>query len=453
MDVTRPLTARHPRAHARRTLTALAALAIAGIALSGCSSSGSDTAETSADSGDKTLTVWFPGNNQTEIELVTDTIVPAFEKETGATVEVTYVDWGDISTKLNSAFAGGTAPDIFGHGPAAAADFVANDRILDLDDYVADLSDDDRSDLAAALPGGQVDGVQYLMPLSLQGNLVMYDADAFTAAGLDPDNPPTTWEELKSAAEKLTERDASGTITRSGFLTPSQAISRQQSFATFLFGNGGALVNKGGTEAAFDSQEGAEALDFFTSLFTGDDAVSANLGEDYSNAPAAQQPLVQGTAAMTVQSAQGMEQIIAAAPDRDLRVMPALSFKGNDPAAFGGAGPGLMINSDTENAELSWKFIEYMLSADVSTEYTEGTGSIPVRASAAESDYAKNSPVISMFLSQTDYLVANPNVVGWTQIRDSLDKQLEQALNGVTSSKDALDQAATEADKLLEANG
>jgi multiple sugar transport system substrate-binding protein len=449
MDVThpRPVLPRRPRA--RRTLAVLSAIATVGIALSGCSPS----APSGDDSADKTLTVWFPGNNQAEIDLVTDTIVPAFEKETGATVDVTYVDWGDISTKLNSAFAGGTAPDIFGHGPAAAADFVANDRILDLDDYVAAMSDEDRTDLASALPGGQVDGVQYLMPLSLQGNLVMYDADAFTAAGLDPDNPPTTWEELKAAAEKLTVRDGSGAITRSGFLTPSQAIARQQSFATFLFGNGGTLVNDDGTKATFNSDEGTEALDFFTSLYTGDDAVSANLGEDYANAPAAQQPLVQGTAAMTVQTAQGMEQIVAAAPDKDLRVMPALSFDGHKPAAFGGAGPGLMINSDSRKSDLAWKFIEYMLSAEVSTEYTQGTGSIPVRASAADSDYAKNSPVISMFLSQTDSLMANPNVVGWTQIRDSLDKQLEQALNDVSPAQQALDQAASEADKFLKANG
>ena len=449
MDVTHPRPARPRRPRARRTLAVLSAIATVGIALSGCSSN----TPSGDDSADKTLTVWFPGNNQAEIDLVTNTIVPAFEKETGATVDVTYVDWGDISTKLNSSFAGGTAPDIFGHGPAAAADFVANDRILDLDDYVAGMSDDDRSDLASALPGGQVDGVQYLMPLSLQGNLVMYDADAFTAAGLDPDNPPTTWEELKADAEKLTVRDASGAITRSGFLTPSQAISRQQSFATFLFGNGGTLVNDDGTKATFNSTEGAEALDFFTSLYTGDDAVSTNLGEDYANAPAAQQPLVQGTAAMTVQTAQGMAQIVAAAPDKDLRVMPALSFEGHKPAALGGAGPGLMINSDSKNKDLAWKFIEYMLSSDVSTEYTQGTGSIPVRASAADSDYAKNSPVISMFLSQSENFVANPNVVGWTQIRDSLDKQLEQALNDVSPAQDALDQAATEADKFLKANG
>jgi multiple sugar transport system substrate-binding protein len=449
MDVHSP-TARGRRPHLRRAASLLALGAAAALAITGCASGGGGASD---DGGDKTLSVWLPGNNQTEIDLVTDTIVPAFEKETGATVEVTYVDWGDISTKLNSAFAAGTAPDVFGHGPAAAADFVANDRILDLDDRVAAMSADDRDDLAAALPGGQVDGKQYLMPLSLQGYLVMYDADAFTAAGLDPDSPPTTWEELKTAAEKLTERDGSGTITRSGFLAPSQAIARQQTFATLLFGEGGTLVNDEGTEATFDSSEGADALDYFTSLYTGDDAVSANLGEDYLNAPAAQQPLVQESAAMTIQAAPMMQQIVDAAPGRDLRVMPALSFEGGDPAAFGGAGPGLMINSDAKNPDLAWKFIEYMLSPEVSTEYTQGTGSIPVRASAADSDYAKNSPIISTFLAESDHLKANPNVVGWVQVRDVLDKQLERVLNGAASSKDALDQAATEADKILGANG
>ncbi|MCS5497436.1 ABC transporter substrate-binding protein [Cnuibacter physcomitrellae] len=429
-------------------ITAVAAVGAIAAALGGCA-----TSDDSGAGGDKTLSVWLPGNNQTEIDLVTNTIVPAFEDETGATVDVTYVDWGDISTKLNAAFAAGTAPDIFGHGPAATADFVANGRILDLDDRVASLSQEDRDDLAAALPGGQVDGAQYLMPLSLQGYLVMYDADAFRAAGLDPDDPPSTWEDLKAAAEKLTQRDASGTITRSGFLTPSQAIARQQSFATFLFGQDGSLVNDEGTEATFDSDEGAAALDFFTSLYTGDDAVSANLGEDYLNAPAAQQPLVQGTAAMTVQAPSMMQQIVDASPGRDLRVMPALSFEGGEPAAFGGAGPGLMINADAPDADLAWSFIQFMLSPDISTEYTQGTGTIPVRASAADSDYAKNSAIITMFLQESSHLHANPNVVGWVQVRDALDKQLERGLNGVADSTSVLKDAADEADKILAANG
>ncbi len=437
------------RARRRRARAALLALTTAtALTISGCASRSGDGGGDST-----TLTVWLPGTNQTEIDLVTNTIVPAFEKKTGAHVQVTYVDWGEISTKLNSAFAAGTAPDIFGHGPAAAADFVANDRILNLDDRVAALSAQDRDDLATALSGGQVKGKQYLVPLSMQGYLVMYDADAFRAAGLDPDAPPTTWEQVRADAEKLTVRDGTGRITRSGFLTPSQAIARQQSFATFLFGAGGALVNDAGTKATFNSSKGVAALEFFTNLYSGDGAVSAHLGEDYLNAPPAQQPLVQGSAAMTIQSPSMMQQIVKAAPGRDLRVMPALSFRGSEPAALGGAGPGLMINADAKNPDLAWSFIEFMLSPDVSTRYTQGTGSIPVRASAANSDYAKNSPVVREFLAQSVALRTNPNVVGWVKVRDALDKQLERALNGVASAKDSLDEAAAQADKILAANG
>ena len=49
--------------------------------------------------------------------------------------------------------------------------------------------------------------------------------------------------------------------------------------------------------------------------------------------------------------------------------------------------------------------------------------------------------------------MANPNVGGWVQVRDVMDKYLEQALNKTTSSKDALKQAAADADDILKANG
>src|SRR5688572_19020900 len=127
--------------------------------LAGCGLGGGGTQPSK--SAGNSLTVWFPGTNKTEIDLVTATIVPKFEKETGAKVTVTFLDWPDLSTKLNAAFAAGSAPDIFGHGPAAVADFVKNDRLEPLTAYVAKLSRQDRDDLANALPGGQVGGTQY----------------------------------------------------------------------------------------------------------------------------------------------------------------------------------------------------------------------------------------------------------------------------------------------------
>ena len=437
--------------HQRRTRSGLIVTVVtAAMVLTGCATTSPAPKATATAAGK--LSVWFPGTNQAEIDLVTKKIVPAFEKKTGADVTVTYVDWNNISPKLNAAFAAGTAPDVFGHGPAAAADFVANGRLEPLTADIASLTKKDQGDIASALSGGKVDGKQYLVPLSMTGNLIMYNADDFTAAGLNPDKPPTTWEGIKAAAEKLTQRK-DGTITRSGLLLPSQPTGRSQSFAALLFAGGGSLVNKAGTKATFDSPAGVKALDFMTSLYSGSDAVSANLGADYANAPIAQQPLVLGTASMTMLPATTMQQILAAYPSKNLRVLQPAALGSGKPATFGGAGPGLMINADSKQKSLAWEFIKYMISPAVSAEYTQGIGAIPIRTSALSTDYVKSSPVLKAFLKASPDFVANPNVGGWVQVRDQLDKQVELALNKVTPAKDALEAAANAANPILKANG
>lgn len=418
----------------------------------GCTASDKPTSDDDNFAG-KTLTVWFPGTNKTEIDLVTGPITQKFEQETGAKLSVTFVDWPDLSPKLNAAFAAGTAPDVFGHGPAAVADFAVNDRLEPLDAFLESLDPADATDLGAALPGGRVDGKQYLMPLSMTGNLIMYNAADFKAAGLDPDNPLTTWEAVRDAARKLTVRDSSGKITRSGLLMPSQAIGRQQTFAGLLASAGGRQLTDDGRSASFNSAAGVTALDYFTSLYDGPNAVSADLGADYINSPPAQQPLVTGTAAMTIQSPHGANQILAAAPDLDLRVMNAVPFAGQDKGyTLGGAGAGLMINADSDIKQLAWAFIKYMVSADTSLRYTQGIGAVPIRASAAASDYVRDNPILKTFVGNAANFLPNPNVPGWVLARDNLDKSLEKALNRKQSSQQALDEAATAVNKTLEAS-
>lgn len=437
-----------PNKRLKRSVLIAAGVSLA-LVMTGCSSAGSAPAESKA--GGK-ISVWFPGTNQAEIDLVTKKIVPAFEKETGATVSVTYVDWNNISPKLNAAFAAGTAPDVFGHGPAAAADFVANGRLEPLTSDVSSMSSKDRADTKAAFSGGEVNGTQYLVPLSMTGNLLMYNADDFKAAGLDPNTPPTTWNAVLDDAQKLTKR-TNGHITRSGLLLPSQATGREQSFSTLLFAAGGSLVNKAGTKATFNSAAGVKALNFMKSLYTGPDAVSANLGADYANAPIAQQPLVLGTASMTMLPSTTMQQIVAANPTKDFRVIQPASLGSGSPAAFGGSGPGLMINRDSKQKALAWKFIDYMISPSVSAEYSQGVGAIPIRTSALSTSYVQSSPILKAFLKASPDFVSNPNVGGWVQVRDQLDKQVEQALNGASSTKDALTAAETASNPVLKANG
>lgn len=425
-----------------RWAVAIAASCLVVLAACGTGSGGSSNENT----GGGKLTVWFPGNSAPEIELVTKTLVPEFEAANNATVEVTYVPWDQISPKLNAGFAGNSAPDVFGHGPAAAAGFVESDRIEPLDDYLAKLAEADRTDLASALAGGKVNGKQYMVPLSVQGTLIGYRKDLFQSAGV---TPPTTWAESLAAAQKLTTR-AGGKVERAGLLLQSSKIQRVQAFQGLLGSEGGALLTADEKKAAWHSPEGVRALEFYTSLFQGDNAVGNQLGANFAGQPPAQHPLATGHAAMAMANSQQLVQIVKAVPDLADKIGVLAPLKGTSTAQmFGGAGPGLFLNSDSKNKDLAWKFMEFMLSKQVSEQYAETIGNVPARASSADSTYVSANPLLKVFLKAGPEYVGSPNVPAWVQVRDVLDKHLEQALNGKTSAKQALDAAAAEADPLL----
>lgn len=426
----------------RRTSTLVAVLGVSALALAGCS--GGDGASDS-----EKLTVWFPGTNAAEIELVTDTLVPAFEAETGVEVEITYLDYGDLSTKLNAAFAAGNAPDIFGHGPAAVADFVVNERVEPLDDYVASMPESDQADLADAFEGGQVDGTQYLIPLSVQANLLAYDRSDLQAAGLGDELDVPSWEGLLEVAEQLTVREGDR-VTRAGLLVPSAAPGNQQAYLALLTSAGGQLLSDDGTETAFNSAEGLTALEYFVGLYQSESAVGNQLGAQWTDSPPAQQPLMLDQAAMALMPSFRVSALLATDPNFAVAVAPPMTL--GDGAAghyLGGAGPGLMISSDTPNKDLAWRFIEYLLSPEISTQYVEGIGAIPARQSAIDTPYVADDPLMTEYVSLIPTYEPNPSVPGWIPARDVMTSVLEQALNGQVEPQEALDRMQSEMDAIL----
>ncbi|GAA3209414.1 extracellular solute-binding protein [Actinocorallia longicatena] len=393
------------------------------------------------------LTVWFPGNSAPEIELVTKKLVPEFETANGAKVQVTFVDWAQMSPKLNAGFAGNSAPDVFGHGPAAAAGFAAAQRIEPLDARIAALSADDKADLAPYLSGGQVGGKQYLIPLVGNGVLVAYRKDLLEKAGVAE---PGTWTEAADAAKRLTVRDG-GTVKQAGLMLQSAKIQRVQSFQGLLGSEGGTLLSADGKTATWNSAEGVKALEYFAGLYSGDGRVSDQLGLDFANQPAAQNPLATGKAAMVTATTGQVLQMVKAVPGLADKIGVLSPLKAADAKTFGGATTGLFVNADSAKKDLAWKFVEFMVSKGVNERYAETVGGLGVRASAAQGSYVTGQPLLKPFIDAAPAYVGSPNVPAWVQVRDVLDKHLEQALAGKVSAKKALDDAAAEAGPLLAA--
>jgi multiple sugar transport system substrate-binding protein len=400
-------------------------------------------------SGKTKLKIWFAGNTAPEITFMTKTLVPAFEKaHSNLQLDLQYIDWGNLSPKLNSAFAGNLAPDVFMHGPAATAGFVEADRVLPLDTYISHLDEQTRNDFGSLLDGGLVGSHRYMIPLSGQGLLFAYRTDYFQQAGLDPAHPPTKWEDFLAAAQKLTQREG-GKITRAGVIMNTKGYNIQQAYNAFLFPAGGELLSADNKTAAWNNAAGVKALQYLIDLYRSPNAVATGQDIDYGALPAAQQPLLTGQAAMqlVVPAQLGNMQQANPAVFKNIAVMPPLEDEKT--VGFGGAGPGLFINKDSKHPDDAWSFIKYMMETETLKQYCSAAGTVPPRASFLNSDLVQQRPYLKTFIASFNQLKGNPNVPTWVALRDILARYLSQAVAGQSSAKDALDAAANEANKVI----
>jgi len=186
--------------------------------LSGCSSS--DSSSSTADGNSKEFTYWYPWGGDSE-KWDKDRIAD-YEKEKGTKVNAVYVPDGITNGKLLSAISGGNPPDLVlgdGNDYQLAYSLAAQGALEPLDEYLEAAGFDESSVLdgfkdVMKLP----DGKTYILPQDSNVNLLYYNVDMFEAAGLDPDNPPKTIEELDKAAEALTKLKDDGSFETIGFI-------------------------------------------------------------------------------------------------------------------------------------------------------------------------------------------------------------------------------------------
>jgi len=111
---------------------------------------------------------------------------------------------------------------------------------------------------ALLAPCAAPDGRTTCMPLGGSVDLLYWNKDLFEAAGLAPDQPPRTMEELVSYADQLTIRDEAGDLTQIGFV-PDFPRSHLDLYARDF---GGSPVAAGGVDLPADSQPVVDAMNW-----------------------------------------------------------------------------------------------------------------------------------------------------------------------------------------------
>lgn len=112
---------------------------------------------------------------------------------------------GDYWTKLTTMIAGRNMPDIMQYEPSTLPDYSKRKVLLPLDNYLGKTIRTDRF-APGALALGTVDGSVTGIPLSINTFALIYNEEAFKAAGLTPPSKTTTWDEFADLAVELTKK-------------------------------------------------------------------------------------------------------------------------------------------------------------------------------------------------------------------------------------------------------
>ena len=122
------------------------------------------------------------------------------------------------------------------------------------------------------------DGNIYGVPIAAYGIGLQYNRQLFEEAGLDPDAPPTTWEEVRDAAKQISE--ATGVA---GFAQMTQNNTGGWMLTTLSYAFGGRLqvVTADGVDVTIDNAGTQAALEYLQQLRWEDDSMGANFLFDW----------------------------------------------------------------------------------------------------------------------------------------------------------------------------
>lgn len=407
-----------------RTTIRLAAVGVATtLALAGCSAGGgsSDTVE---------VTVWhyWDGTNADTFDAMAQEYS---EANPGIDITVSNVPNADFLTKLRASATSQTLPDI------AIGDLVWVPQINEIGG-LADLSgmlpSDTLADINPALTSfGTIDGAQVSVPVSANNLAYMYNRTLFEEAGLDPDAPPTSWDELLEYGEQIV-----ATTGKPGYDLFTQAGDNGEgltwNFQVNLWQAGGEFLTDDNSAAAFNTPEGLAALEFWLELIDTGVSPYAKWGEFEKG---------QGGSAP---EGSWMVGIWAPDPPFEFDVAPMPYPEDGQPATNLGGEQAMVFANDDEHAQAAADFLAWFLEPEQVESWSETTGMLPVTNSVATgADYLAwvddNQPRLLPYVEQMADARARPNTPLYPAISFAFAQQLELAFAGEVSAQEALDNA------------
>ncbi len=364
-------------------------------------------------------------------------------------------------TKYFTSLRGGDLPDLVQIEDTGAQRMVDSGSVVRAQDCI-DADQYDLSDhLERVIAYYSIEDKLWPYPFNVSSPVLYYNRTAFERAGLDPDKPPATLEEIREYSQKLVD---SG-IVRHGIALELAAWHFEQ----WLAKEGEPFVDhdngrKGrATQVLFDNDVGRAMFQWLDSMV--DDGLAVSVGRNPSGADALL-AIGSGDAAMTVATSAAMRSVFGVLesgqfPDVTVGVgpMPGVTAEGGGGVEVGGAALFVVNRSSEVEQEAARIFAQWLNEPAQQAEWHVGSGYIPIRKSAAEMPAVRDLwSELPHFRIAYDQLLAGElnvasagSVIGpYEAVREAILKAMEQMLLEGKAPDAALADAAKEANAAIE---
>ncbi|MEM7798970.1 MAG: extracellular solute-binding protein, partial [Chloroflexota bacterium] len=353
---------------------------------------------------------------------------------------------GNVKSKFLSSTAAGEAPDVAMVDSMAIGEMVEAGLLTDISPFAADW--EQWEDI---LPGfraaGSWEGTPYGIFMNTDMRVLVYNKQLFEAAGLDPNAPPTTWDELLAYSEALNDPPAVYAMQFPG------ASEEQLSMRWYMLlrGAGGDILDENGC-AAFNSEAGVEAAGLYQDLIDGGYTpidVLCTSANDNDKALAA------GTYAMGIVGSwffnfakeAGIETPEAFNETFGVAAVPSPDGSASPPSAGGWT---VALPEGSEHKELAWEFITIAMNQDNHRDWALARGYVPVRESlTGDTQFNDVIPFFDTLEELLPLAQTRPAIPEYGQLSSEVQTALQSVMLGESEAQEALDAAAANVNEVL----
>ena len=270
-------------------------------------------------------------------------------------IDITSVEYEWTGPTFAGHLLGGTLPDVFTIPFTDGKSLIDQGQLADISEFVAELPYADQFNPNVLATGQDADGNVFAIPTAAYGIGLHYNRALFEDAGLDPDQPPTTWAQVAEYAKTIADETG-----QAGYSQMSQSNTGGWQLTTLSYAHGGRLQEStdGEVTSTIDNEGTRAALDYLRDLRWNENAMGSSFLYDWGsiNADFAAGLIGMYTSGSDVYTALSTEHEM----NPDEYGLASLPLEGADAGLLGGGTlAAVNVNADDATKEAAVRWIDF----------------------------------------------------------------------------------------------